>query len=219
MTTVLESHHAVDIEDRAAQWQREGWQGYQADSTTPTAGSTATAGNAATAATARTASAATTRDTSAAAATNVEGKMAVPVVQEELAVGKRQVQRGGIRVVRRVTETPVEENVTLREEHVNVDRRPVNRDLTGRDLDDAFTDKVVEVRESAEEAVASKNAKVVEEVVVDKDVRERNEKVRDTVRRSDVQVERLPGQETTERTEKIVDDSTATRSDRTKTGA
>jgi uncharacterized protein (TIGR02271 family) len=51
-----------------------------------------------------------------------EGEVKVPVVEEELQVGKRQVQRGGVRVYSRLTETPVEETVQLREEHVKVDR-------------------------------------------------------------------------------------------------
>src|SRR5437764_3366736 len=51
---------------------------------------------------------------------------AIPVVEEQLKVGKREVQRGGVRVFSRVVETPVNESVNLREEHVNVERRPVN---------------------------------------------------------------------------------------------
>jgi len=47
----------------------------------------------------------------------------------------------------------------------------------------------MEVREKSEEAVVQKQARVVEEVRVGKEVNERTETVRDTVRRTDVQVE------------------------------
>ena len=89
-----------------------------------------------------------------------------------------------------VTETPVEENVTLRDETINVDRRPVDR--AARDADfDAFEERTIEVTETDEEAVVSKEARVVEEVVVGKSVENRQETVRDTVRRTNVEVEEI----------------------------
>lgn len=117
---------------------------------------------------------------------------AIPVVEEELQVGKRAVQRGGVRVYSRTTERPVEEDVRLREEHVRVDRQPVNRPATEADFRSG-SDQVIEVDEYAEEPVVSKQARVIEEVRVDKDATERTETVRDNVRRTDVEVENLTG--------------------------
>jgi uncharacterized protein (TIGR02271 family) len=116
------------------------------------------------------------------------GEVAIPVMEEELQVGKRQVERGGARVRSRVIERPVEEVVRLREERVRVERRPVNRPVTEADLR-AFREGTIEVTERAEEPVVSKQARVIEEVVVGKDVGERTETVRDTVRRTEVDVE------------------------------
>lgn len=113
-----------------------------------------------------------------------------PIVQEELAVGTRQVQRGGVRVYSHIVETPVDENVQLREEHIRVDRKPVNRPATEADFS-AFKEGTIELTETAEEIVVSKNARVVEEVVVGKDASERTQTVRDTVRRTEVEVEQL----------------------------
>jgi uncharacterized protein (TIGR02271 family) len=113
----------------------------------------------------------------------------VPVVQEELEVGKRTVERGGVRVHSHVEEMPVEEVVRLREEHVNVERRPVDRPLSGTD---AFKEVTVEVTETAEEPVVAKQARVVEEVIIDKQAEEREETIEDTVRRQEVEVEPLP---------------------------
>ena len=95
------------------------------------------------------------------------GDVKVPVVEEELQVGTRQVQRGGVRLYTRVTERPVEETVRLRDETVHVERRPVDRPATEADFA-AATERTVEVTETDEEAVVRKQARVVEEVVVGK---------------------------------------------------
>ena len=117
----------------------------------------------------------------------------IPVVREELHVGKREVRRGGVRVFNRVTEEPVEEQVQLREERVRVDRRPANRPATEADF--RAQDDVIEVTEMTEEPVIGKTARVVEEVVVGKDTTQRTETVRDTLRRTDVNVENLGGRD------------------------
>ena len=113
---------------------------------------------------------------------------AIPLTEEQLVVGKRLVNRGSTRVHRYVVETPVEENVTLRDEHVSIERRPAGADAQ---VDDAgFTDRVVEITETAEEVVVGKTARVKEEVVIRKDVADRVQTVHDTVRREDVEVTR-----------------------------
>ena len=176
---VVELGGSVDLDERSAQWQREGWQ--PGMSTTAAATAAAGMGDAA----------AGLRGTTAGAAGKDEA--VVPVVKEELAVGKRTVEGGGVRVVRRVRETPVREMVRLHEERVSVQRRPVDRPAADADLSD-FKEGTIEMRESREEPVVSKRARVVEEVVVDKQSSDRTEAVEDTVRRSDVEVERLqPG--------------------------
>lgn len=109
------------------------------------------------------------------------------VVEETLQVGKREVQRGGVRVYQRVIEKPVTETVKLREEHVRVERRPADRPATTTD----FQEQAIAVTETGEEAVVAKQARVVEEVVIGKEVTERTEQIKDTVRRTDVTVEEL----------------------------
>jgi uncharacterized protein (TIGR02271 family) len=120
------------------------------------------------------------------------GKAAIPVVREEVQVGKRLVERGGVRVFSRVVETPVNETVNLREEHVSVERRPVDQPINPADTT-AFKDKTIELRETAEEAVVQKSARVVEEVVVGKEVSQRQQNIKDTVRRTEVEVQPLQG--------------------------
>jgi uncharacterized protein (TIGR02271 family) len=117
------------------------------------------------------------------------GERTIPVVEEDLKIGKRAVQRGGVRVYSRVVEQPVDETVNLREERVRVNRRPVDRPAT--DADFGRQDEVIEVVETAEEPVIQKSARVVEEVVIGKEATERTQNVHDTVRRTDVEVEQL----------------------------
>jgi uncharacterized protein (TIGR02271 family) len=123
---------------------------------------------------------------------NATAGSAIPVVDEELQVGKRRTLRGGVRVYSRVVERPVEESIDLSEDHVRVERRPVDRPVTDADLRNR-EGNVIEVQEYAEEAVVAKTARVVEEVVVGKETTHRTENVRDSVRHTEVEVEQLSG--------------------------
>jgi uncharacterized protein (TIGR02271 family) len=117
-----------------------------------------------------------------------QGEIALPVIEEQLNVGKRVVQRGGVRVHTRVTERPVEASVNLREENVTVERHAVDRAATDADYA-AIKEGDFTVTTRAEVPVASKEAHVVEEVVVGKNVTEHQETIRDSVKRTDVEVE------------------------------
>ena len=128
------------------------------------------------------------------AAVNTGADAVVPVVEEELLVGKRQVQRGGVRVYSRVVETPVEETVVLQEEHAVIDRHPVNRPVTEADLDKMRTQSI-EITETTEVPVVGKSARVVEEVLVSKEASERTEHITDTVRKTEVEVEQIRADE------------------------
>ena len=117
------------------------------------------------------------------------GETVVPVVEEELQVGKRTVEKGGVKVKTTVTETPVETDVHLHEEHVTVKRRPVDRAVTVGDA--AFTEGTITLKETAEEAVVAKKARVVEEVVLSKEGTDKKHTVRDKVRKTDVDVQEV----------------------------
>ena len=161
--SVLAGFGPVDIDQRTADWRASGWQPTRAGLSQQTATAVRT-----------------DKD---------QVGTVIPVAEEQLVVGKREVQRGGIRVISRTVERPVEADVTLREERATVVRRPVDRAVT--DADTAFKETSVEVRETAEEAVVSKTARVVEEVEIGKEATSREEKVHDTVRKTEVDVEQL----------------------------
>jgi uncharacterized protein (TIGR02271 family) len=115
-------------------------------------------------------------------------------VEEQLEVHKGKAVTGGVRVTTHVSERPVEQTVTLREERVEVERRAADRELTPEEAEAVFQDKTVEMLGTGEEVEVSKQARVVGEVTVGKRVEEHKEKVKDTVRRTEVEVEEIqPG--------------------------
>ncbi|WP_049976405.1 YsnF/AvaK domain-containing protein [Azospirillum sp. B506] len=211
---VLERGNVVDVEERGSAYREAGWAGYDetADyyddrsaeeeervryspgrppidtTSSTTAGTGAGAGLTGAAAAMRDVNADSTRTGSA------EREEQIPLVEEQVTVGKRSVERGGVRVRSYVVETPVEEQVRLRDETVTVERLPggLASGGPGGSTDvpaDAFRERTIEVTETDEEAVVSKTAHVRETVVVRKDVEERAQSVRDTVRRTEVEIE------------------------------
>ena len=161
---IMSNYRPVDIDERGSQWRTEGWSKYD-ESAGPYTGTGLTEAAASMRSTNETAATRTDRtdlDTS----TNLTGgtdrtrsgdETVIPIVEEQLSVGKREVERGGVRVRSYVVETPVEESVTLRDETVNVERRAVNRpaDVTA----DAFRERTIELTETDEEAVVAKTAR------------------------------------------------------------
>lgn len=113
----------------------------------------------------------------------------IPVVEEQLVVGKRQVDRGGVRVRAYTVETPVQESVSLREEHVDVERRAVNTPVA--DTAGLFQERNLELIETSEEVVVGREARIVEELSVHKEAGERVETVNDTVRHTEVEVDEI----------------------------
>jgi uncharacterized protein (TIGR02271 family) len=120
----------------------------------------------------------------------VRDEVTVPVVEEQLEVGKRKVNRGGVRVHSRIVEQPIQESVHLREERVTIERRPVSRDVTDEDLAD-FKEGSIEIHETVEEPVISKRRRVVEEIVIGRETRERTETISEILRKTQVDVEPL----------------------------
>jgi stress response protein YsnF len=174
---ILQRLHPVNIHERTTQWQQEGWTGAEAHARTATAPATATPSP-------------QERPRAPQGGTD-DTEVRIPVVQEDISVGTREVERGHVHISSRVTEHPVEEAVRLREEKVTVERRPDHRPATDADIA-AAGKEIIEMTETAEEPVVSKRARVVEEVVVQKEVAEHTETVRGTARHTEVDVQRAP---------------------------
>jgi len=183
---ILDDEGTVDLEERSTEWRSEGWTGgtgdvtatqksalTEAPSSRPIGGDPQVGQQTG-----------TTQSGASEIDTNDE---AIPIVEERLRVGKRDTNLGRVRVRSYLVEEPAEEQVTLHQERVRVERRSVDKELTGRE--DAFQDRVIEAEEHAEEAVVSKEARVKEEITLRKEAEERTETVSDTVRHTEVEVE------------------------------
>ncbi len=192
----LERTDPVDFDARLAEWRQSGYDYSSASGTTGTTQSMPASGSVGTgaASTGVTGTGATgmasgyaagAARTASAGLSGTDDK--IEVIQERLRVGKREVAQGAVRVRSYVVERPVEEQVRLHEETVSIDRRPVDRALEPGA--DAFRERTIEARATAEEAVVAKEARVVEEIGIRKEAQDRTETVRDTVRETKVEVE------------------------------
>jgi uncharacterized protein (TIGR02271 family) len=155
----------VDLDQRTEQWRAEGWANDRSDYGGSERMSLDTDSNTTLA--------------------DETGERSIPVAEERLRVGKREVDRGGVRVRSYIVEEPVREDVSLREERVEIERRPAQ----GAATNDVFREQTIEVSERGEEAVVAKDAVVTGEVVVRKTADQRTETVEDTVRHTEVDVD------------------------------
>lgn len=128
----------------------------------------------------------------------------IKVIEENLEVGKREVNRGSVRVRSRIIARPVEESIRLRKERVTLQRKPVSRPATAAELD-AFGNSEIKVTEHAEIPIISKTANVVEEIVLGKETNVREEVIRDTVRKTEVDVDQLGSTDRNNLTERTTD--------------
>lgn len=114
----------------------------------------------------------------------------IKVIEENIAVGKREVQTGSATVRAKIVEKPVQETLRLREEEIYIKRNPVDRPATAAD----FKEGTVTVTETAEQAVVGKDARVVEEIEVGKKAKTRTETINETVRKTEVDVVKNDGE-------------------------
>lgn len=110
----------------------------------------------------------------------------IPVVEERIRIGKRETGHGRVRVRAYTVEESVNESVELRDERVEIERRPVDRPAVA---DQDYLDRTLEAEEHREEAVVQKEARVVEEIGLRKTSDTHTETVSDTVRRTEVEIE------------------------------
>ena len=170
-TSILNAHRAIDLTKRAEQ-----------SGLLSTASAPASKPAMVRPATATTAATATTG-----------GEEVLSLAEEQINVGKRMVQEGTTRIRRFVTETPVEAQVTLHEEHARVLRRASTDPNFLRNID--WTDKTIEITESAEEPVVTKSVRITEEVVIQREGSDHVKTLHDKVRKQQVEVERVPAGE------------------------
>ena len=172
--SALAAAGAVDIDKRTESWRQEGYAGfdpasrpYQSDQV----------------------QAERSRFQGQTGTMQADNGAVLPVVREDIEVGKRAVDLGTVRVFSRTETRPVQEQVQLREERAEIERRSVDRPATEADLK-AFEGGSIEIHETAERPVVSKTARVVEEVVVGTQANTRTETISDQVRNTVVDVDK-----------------------------
>lgn len=163
---ILDDEGSVDLDERVAGWKAEGWNAESYSRTSAVSNDLGATGS---------------------ARSGVANEEVIPVVEEELRVGKRDVNAGRVRVRAYTVSTPVNERVTLRDESVSIERRAVDRPVDATEA--AFADRTIEAEEHHEEAVVSKDARVVEEIAIRKTEDERVETISDSVRKTEVEIE------------------------------
>ena len=205
---ILDHEGAVDMNERETQWRSEGWTGTNTGMTstaasygsTGTTTGTTTSGLTSTAAatpvsametsTARTGTGLGTTGLGTTGRTETgvgaeEGT--IQLAEETLRVGKRDVNHGRVRLRSYIVEKPVSESISLHSERVDIARRPVDRALSaGENL---FAERTLTAEEHEEEAVVSKEARVYEEVSLGKVAQDRTQEIKDTVRKTEVEVD------------------------------
>jgi len=189
---ILDVEGSVDLDERTSAWRAEGWSSGPGAATTGgmTAGSSGVLGDEPAGATEPARGATFTgsaRAESGLGTTAGRDDESIPIVEEHLRVGKRDVNLGRVRVRSYIVEEPVSEEVRLREDRVEIERRPVDRVLEAGES--AFVDRTIEAEEHAEEAIVSKEARVTEEIGIRRESEERTKTVSDTVRRTEVEVD------------------------------
>jgi len=105
--------------------------------------------------------------------------------EEELAVGKRRVETGRLRVRKWVETEPVQAEVTLERETAHIVREPINETVSGATIGE----DAIEVTLEGEEAVVDKRVVAKERIGVDVDREATTETVSDQVRKERVEVD------------------------------
>ena len=114
------------------------------------------------------------------------------VSEEQLAVGTREVQTGEVGIRKEVETRHVHEEVPVRREEVDIERRPITDGYTGEGVDRASIGDGEEIRIPlhAEEAVVEKRVVPTEEIVVRKREVVESQPVDAELRRERVEVDR-----------------------------
>jgi stress response protein YsnF len=110
--------------------------------------------------------------------------------EEKLEIGNQEVQTSGAYITSRTVKDPLEESINLNEEHVNVEHTPVNSSVDSSDPG-VFQEQYLDIPEHAKGPVIDKEARVIEDIYITKDLDDKEETIRETVRNTKVEAERI----------------------------
>ena len=104
--------------------------------------------------------------------------------EEELVVGKREVEAGSVRLRKWVETEPVQVDVELQRETVRVVREPIDQTVEAQ-----IGEAEIEVPLRAEEAVVTKQTVAKERIALEKDTRQDVETISDEIRKERIDIE------------------------------
>lgn len=117
--------------------------------------------------------------------TETQEETRIPLREERVTVGKREVESGGVRLRKIVRTEVVNQPVELQREELVIERVPASGQTTH---EGSFEEKDVFIRLRQEEPVVAKESHVREEVRVGKKVHTETQNVSENVRSEDVEV-------------------------------
>jgi uncharacterized protein (TIGR02271 family) len=118
---------------------------------------------------------------------NADDDIRVELAEEELTAQRRTVDRGDVRVQKEVVAEEQTLDVPVTEERVNISRHSVDRDVAPGET--TFQEETIEVPVHGEEVDVRKEARVREEVEISKEAVQGTERVTDTVRREEIEID------------------------------
>lgn len=117
----------------------------------------------------------------------------IPVIEEQLVVDKRVVEKGRVRISKKVRETDETVNIPLIQENVQVERIPINQYVAEPPPPVRYEGNVMIIPVLREVVVVEKRLVLVEELRVTKQQTQTQETQKIRLRKEEVDVKRVSG--------------------------
>jgi len=128
--------------------------------------------------------------TEAKPAPETSGSVTIPLYEESVAVGKREVDAGTVTIKKVVKPETVNQPVELRRETISIDRQPASGTASSADQSKAFTDQQYTIQLKNEEPVVEKRIVQSGQVVASKQATTEQRNVQREIRKEDVAVDK-----------------------------
>lgn len=117
----------------------------------------------------------------------------IPVMEEQLIVDKRVVEKGRVRISKKVRETDETVNIPLVQENVQVERVPINQFIAEAPPPVRYEGNVMIIPVLREVVIVEKRLVLVEELRVTKQQTQTQETQKIRLRKEEVNVKRVSG--------------------------
>jgi uncharacterized protein (TIGR02271 family) len=118
------------------------------------------------------------------------GSVTIPLYEENVAVGKREVDAGTVTIRKVVKTETVNQPVELRRETISIDRQPASGTASSADQSKAFTDQQYTIQLHKEEPVVEKRVVQTGQVVASKQAQTEQTTIQREIRKEDIAVDK-----------------------------